>query len=226
MLRDGTVLLDLTSDTVTANKVLQGYTAHDASGAAIIGTYTGGGGSGYVESGLIYQNNNVGVNLTSSVETIAETTLTGCTFEICYECSAIQGYGGIIGAALIAFGEQMFLNTQQLGTNSDYGLQVYYGTEYSATALIPINDLSFGTDKHTYTVTQSGTRTNVYFDGSLVGGYDNYGGRTACSGTVISFNNSSYPMTGKCYNIRAYNRALSAAEITSNRAEDVSKYGA
>lgn len=45
VLRDGTVLLDLTSDTVTANKVLQGYTAHDASGAAITGTYQGGGGS-------------------------------------------------------------------------------------------------------------------------------------------------------------------------------------
>ena len=32
------VLIDLTSDTVTADKILQGYTAHDASGTSITGT--------------------------------------------------------------------------------------------------------------------------------------------------------------------------------------------
>ena len=37
------VLIDLTSDTITADKLLSGYTAHDASGAQITGTYSGGG---------------------------------------------------------------------------------------------------------------------------------------------------------------------------------------
>lgn len=32
------VIIDLTSDTVTAAKLAQGYTAHDASGAPITGT--------------------------------------------------------------------------------------------------------------------------------------------------------------------------------------------
>lgn len=32
-------LIDLTADTVTADKILQGYTAHDKSGAGITGTY-------------------------------------------------------------------------------------------------------------------------------------------------------------------------------------------
>lgn len=32
-------LIDLTSDTVTADKVLQGYTGHDASGSAFVGSY-------------------------------------------------------------------------------------------------------------------------------------------------------------------------------------------
>jgi hypothetical protein len=39
-----TVLIDLTSDTVAANKMLSGYTAHDKSGAVVTGsiqTYTG-----------------------------------------------------------------------------------------------------------------------------------------------------------------------------------------
>lgn len=40
-----TTLIDLTSDTVTADKLLQGYTAHDRTGAIITGTATGGGGS-------------------------------------------------------------------------------------------------------------------------------------------------------------------------------------
>lgn len=37
-LADGTVLLDLTSDTVDAVYLAAGYTAHDKSGAAITGT--------------------------------------------------------------------------------------------------------------------------------------------------------------------------------------------
>ena len=36
-------LIDLTSDTVTADKLLSGYTAHDKSGAQITGTYISGG---------------------------------------------------------------------------------------------------------------------------------------------------------------------------------------
>ena len=43
-LANGLVLIDLTSDTVDAAHLAQGYTAHDASGAAITGTMSGGGG--------------------------------------------------------------------------------------------------------------------------------------------------------------------------------------
>ena len=35
------VLIDLTNDTVTADKILAGYTAHNAAGASITGTCTG-----------------------------------------------------------------------------------------------------------------------------------------------------------------------------------------
>lgn len=37
-----TTLIDLTSDTVTADKLMQGYTAHDRTGQIITGTATGG----------------------------------------------------------------------------------------------------------------------------------------------------------------------------------------
>ena len=47
-LADGTSLIDISSDTVTADKLMQGYTAHDRSGALITGTATGGGSGGNV----------------------------------------------------------------------------------------------------------------------------------------------------------------------------------
>lgn len=41
-LANGQVLIDLTADTVDTEHLMQGYTAHDATGAVIIGTATGG----------------------------------------------------------------------------------------------------------------------------------------------------------------------------------------
>lgn len=40
---NGTTLIDLTGDTVTPSVLMEGYTAHDASGALITGTASGGG---------------------------------------------------------------------------------------------------------------------------------------------------------------------------------------
>lgn len=39
-LADGTVLIDISGDTVESGKLLAGYTAHDASGAEITGTWS------------------------------------------------------------------------------------------------------------------------------------------------------------------------------------------
>lgn len=39
-LSDGTVLIDITGDTVTANTLLSGITAHDRSGAPVTGSVT------------------------------------------------------------------------------------------------------------------------------------------------------------------------------------------
>lgn len=45
-LANGTVLLDLTADTVDAAHLAEGYTAHNRAGVAITGTMSGGGGGG------------------------------------------------------------------------------------------------------------------------------------------------------------------------------------
>lgn len=41
-------LIDLTNDSVTPETLLEGETAHDASGAQILGTATGGGSVDYL----------------------------------------------------------------------------------------------------------------------------------------------------------------------------------
>lgn len=51
----GKTLIDLTTDTVTKETLLSGYTAHDKSGAKIIGTATAGGSSGMTEKEYAYE---------------------------------------------------------------------------------------------------------------------------------------------------------------------------
>lgn len=46
-LSDGTVLLDLTGDTVTPENLLSGVTAHNAAGEPIVGAVVVGGGAGF-----------------------------------------------------------------------------------------------------------------------------------------------------------------------------------
>lgn len=45
---DGNTLIDLTGDTIVAGALLEGYTAHDASGASIVGIAKGGSEDGAV----------------------------------------------------------------------------------------------------------------------------------------------------------------------------------
>ena len=40
VVKGGTTLIDISSDTVSPSSLAQGYTAHDASGAQIVGTIT------------------------------------------------------------------------------------------------------------------------------------------------------------------------------------------
>lgn len=53
-LADGTSLIDISSDTVTADKLMQGYTAHDRTGAVITGLIADGNNLeyGYTDGSL------------------------------------------------------------------------------------------------------------------------------------------------------------------------------
>ena len=66
---NGGTLIDLTGDTVTADKLMQGYTAHDKSGEIIIGTATGGG------SGVIlFTDNNAEMLINQEIRTWTSST--------------------------------------------------------------------------------------------------------------------------------------------------------
>ena len=57
-------LIDLTADTVSADKLSKGITAHDMSGEPIVGTMEAGGGSSYTfTNGLTENNKTVSWNL-------------------------------------------------------------------------------------------------------------------------------------------------------------------
>ena len=63
MLSDNTVLIDLSGDTATADKVIDGYTIHDASGAQVTGNVGAGvitnNVSGWPSTGMINRGNQV-----------------------------------------------------------------------------------------------------------------------------------------------------------------------
>ena len=54
---EGTTLIDLTTDTVTASTLMQGYTAHAADGSTIVGTVPNGDnlayGGAYVGTAIV-----------------------------------------------------------------------------------------------------------------------------------------------------------------------------
>lgn len=73
------VLIDLTSDTITADKLMQGYTAHDRTGALITGTATGGSGSGAVwqdAQGYVHLSDDGDISLQTKNVTPSETAQT------------------------------------------------------------------------------------------------------------------------------------------------------
>ena len=79
-------LIDLTSDTVTSLAMLQGYTAHDASGASIIGSIADGDELGYGNSSYLVGTARIGTGY-------AWTTYSG---DICIAGSTLVGEGSAV----------------------------------------------------------------------------------------------------------------------------------
>lgn len=82
-LSDGTVLLDLTGDTVTPQTLLSGVTAHDAAGKRIVGTGDGTGGGVNVSYDTI-DPNRYSVNLDNRTAQLDLTGLVAGSHYVCH----------------------------------------------------------------------------------------------------------------------------------------------
>ena len=97
---DGNTLLDLSSDTATADKILYGYTAHDHTGEAIVGTAAGEVGNvNTLEEFLESYGSDAGFllfynNVTTGIEYVTNTVTTnkGIYAEIADEKQASRWY--------------------------------------------------------------------------------------------------------------------------------------
>lgn len=95
-LANGEVLIDLTNDSVTPETLVKGTTAHDKSGAQIVGTFEGGGGGSDLASILFVEKTFVEHNITAIpadgfrgwqfVEKIDMPNVTDIGQYACYNC--------------------------------------------------------------------------------------------------------------------------------------------
>ena len=71
-------LIDLTADTVTADKLAKGYTAHDMSGNIITGTMESGSGDNTLLKSLVEKDNLTAIEFPEGVKKIGPYTFDRC----------------------------------------------------------------------------------------------------------------------------------------------------
>lgn len=118
-------LVDLTNDTVTADTLLKGVTAHDKSGRLITGTYEGGssGGSSAGTNLIDELISRTITNITTNVETIGESAFNNCgLLEEVNAPNCIDLYASVFAlcSSLISFNAPL---TQTIGVGAFYECQ-------------------------------------------------------------------------------------------------------
>ena len=109
----GNTLIDLTADTITADKLASGYTAHDASGALISGTMEPGGNTGgykeLFEQGSFVQiiDDAASFVMSSFYSSARSSVLNNLSYIELQNCKEVRQYGfkGLLALASISFPE-------------------------------------------------------------------------------------------------------------------------
>ena len=188
-------------------------------------TYGAGGAqsSGYVEDGAQFLMSALseytftgGYEYAPSAFTIED----GITFEVCGSINqAPGGYIDFFSASGIHLSTRV---DTSVPASSDFGF-VCWVSGYGAYELFVYPEQMELGDMHTFTLVQDMQTTSLYIDGELAGS-------TACqiaSQQISSVNifqryNDHKPLWSSA---RIYTRALTAAEIAANHANDIAKYG-
>lgn len=121
-LSDGTVLLDLTGDTVTPETLMAGVTAHNAAGEPIVGTGGGTGGGVNVSYDTI-DPNRYSVNLDNQT---AQLDLTGLVAKSHYVCNMSFHGVALDNNNENSTGDTIDYNITVLGTGNDQHDMIIY----------------------------------------------------------------------------------------------------
>ena len=135
---NNSTLIDLTQDTVVADKLYQNYTAHGADGVAITGTATGGGGSGgYVTQDangriiLSDTNGGYGYGVLSSPSPVGLYAAYPPTKQLLYSWDLTQSLTDTVSGAVITLsGATQDSNGLTLASVSDYATMPFYYRPY------------------------------------------------------------------------------------------------
>lgn len=189
-----TTLIDLTADTVTADKLMQGYTAHDRTGAVITGTATGGSGSGAVwqdAQGYVHLSDEGDIELqtkTVTPSTSAQTVMADAGYYALEKVNVNAMPTGTAGTPTATKGtvsNHAVSITPSVTNTTGY---ITGGTKTGTAVSVSASELVSGT----YSVTSSGTKdvTN-YASASVPSGTE--GTPTASKGTVSNHSVSVTP---------------------------------
>ena len=162
---NGDTLIDLTGDTVVPDKLLQGYTAHDASGAPIVGTATGGGGSAV---SVVDTTDTAG----GTIRTITAVSLAGDTVA---PSNLLTGYTAhnALGEAIVgtATGGSATLITKSITENGTYNASSDNADGYSSVS-VNVPEGSYTrievVPQQTFTPSSSQRRATINIAGGLV----------------------------------------------------------
>lgn len=187
-------------------------------------TYGAGGAqsSGYVEDDMLYMASPSDYALSTrkiypNFSPVNINTTDGWTVELCVDIGNFSGSGIRIFKM-----DSIWAGTLQMETGPSVTEGIYSITVFNAGATAEVfMSEKFVSGQHTISLAAEGTDINFFFDGEYIG---------TISSSTFSTNTPSF-FAGVDYswfvlhNFRLYTRALTAAELAANHANDIALYG-
>ena len=198
----------------------------------LVGNGGGGGSSSadYITDGLIFWDKPLASEVQKEITVIPNPTFdtsSALTVEVAVRIDNIPASDGYARVFELNSGSStsyplilgLGRRSDEVGTSSDYGVNLWAG---NIDAYPQIPDLQFG-DAHTFTYVCQSNVYSFYVDGVRIEGSWTLSSAMSRAITRIYLmhgSTSNRVVTGHCYALRWYSRALSNAEILQNREID------